>query len=73
LGAVEASVRIWSIKEAMTKALGMDMAQSWDRVEVRDVGENKSLVLMEQMEYSAWHDSMDNHLFTLITDVVEPA
>jgi len=51
----------------------MDMAQSWDRVEVRDVGENKSLVLMEQMEYSAWHDSMDNHLFTLITDVVEPA
>ena len=67
LGEIEASIRIWSIKEAMSKALGINLAQSWERVEIKDIGQNKSLVLMEKREYTAIHDTVDNHLFTMIT------
>jgi phosphopantetheinyl transferase len=71
LGEIEASVRIWSIKEAMSKALGINLAQSWERVEIKDVGQNKSLVLIEKREYTAFHDTVDNHLFTMITGVTK--
>ena len=67
LGETGASVRIWSIKEAMSKALGINLAQSWEKVEIKDIGQNKSLVLMEKREYTAIHDTVDNHLFTMIT------
>lgn len=71
LGEIESSVRIWSIKEAMSKALGINLAQSWEKVETKDVGQNKSLVLMEKQEYTAIHDTVDNHLFTMITGIVK--
>jgi len=51
----------------MAKALGINLAQSWERVEIKDIGQNKSLVLMEKREYTAIHDTVDNHLFTMIT------
>ncbi len=71
LGEIEASVRIWSIKEAMSKALGINLAQSWEKVEIKDIGQNKSLVLMEEGEYTAIHDTVDNHLFTMIIEIIK--
>jgi len=68
LGEIEASIRIWSIKEAMSKALGINLAQSWEKVEIKDVGQNESLVFMEKHEYTAIHDTLDNHLFTMIIE-----
>jgi len=65
LGEIEASVRIWSIKEAMAKALGINLAQSWEKVEVKGVEQNKSLAFMEKKEYTAVHDTVGNHLFTV--------
>jgi len=66
-GEIAASVRIWSIKEAISKALGITLAQAWEKVEIKDVGQNKSLVFMEERGYTAIHDTVNNHLFTMIT------
>ena len=71
LGEIEASVRIWSIKEAMSKALGINLAQSWEKVEIKDIGQNKSIVLMEKQEYTAFHDTVGNHLFTMIIEIIK--
>jgi len=67
LGEIEASIRIWSIKEAICKALGITLAQAWEKVEIKNVGQNKSLVFMEKNEYTAIHDMLDNHVFTMIS------
>jgi phosphopantetheinyl transferase len=71
LGEIEASVRIWSIKEAMSKAFGINLAQSWEKVEIKGVGRNRSLALMEKKEYTAFHDTVDNHLFTMIIEIIK--
>jgi phosphopantetheinyl transferase len=68
LGQIEASVRIWSIKEAMSKALGINLAESWEKVEIKGIGKNRSLALMEKREYAAVHDIVGNHLFTMVND-----
>ena len=67
LGEIEASVRIWSIKEAISKAFGINLAKAWEKVEIKDVGQNKSLVFMEKHEYTAIHDVLDNHVFTMVS------
>ncbi|MBW1869957.1 MAG: polyketide synthase dehydratase domain-containing protein [Deltaproteobacteria bacterium] len=67
LGEIEASVRIWSIKEAISKALGITLAQAWEKAEITDVGQEKSLVFMEEREYTAIHDTLDNHVFTMVS------
>ena len=67
IGEIEASVRIWSIKEALSKALGITLAQAWEQVEIKDVGQNKSLVFMEKHDYTAIHDILDNHVFTMVS------
>ena len=67
LGEIEAVVRIWSIKEAAAKALDFTMADSWNRVQVMDVGQYKSAVRIDDMDvYSAIHEGVDQHLFTLV-------
>jgi phosphopantetheinyl transferase len=71
LGEIEASVRIWSIKEAMSKTFGITLAQAWDKVEIMDVGQNKSLVFMEKQRYPAIHDILENHLFTMIIENIK--
>lgn len=71
IGEIEASVRVWSIKEAMSKALDINLAESWKKVKIKDVWQNRSLVLMEKQEYTAFHDTVDNHLFTIIAEIVK--
>ena len=71
LGEIESSVRIWSIKEAMSKAIGINLAQSWEKVGIKEVGQNESLVFMEKHEYTAIHDTLDNHLFTMIIENIK--
>ena len=38
MGEIEASIRIWSIKEAVTKALGIKLTEAWKKVEVKEIG-----------------------------------
>ncbi len=66
LGEMDASVRVWTVKEAGSKAFDMRLANSWQRVRVRDIGVNKSCVEIDNTVYTAFHDTIDNHLFTIL-------
>ena len=66
LGLIDASVRVWSIKEGVAKATGMSLAESWKRVKVKDVGWDRSHLTVEGARYAAFHDTADDHIFTLV-------
>ena len=66
LGEMAASVRIWTIKEAVSKALDLDLADSWKRVLVKDIGVNMSRMDIDNKDHTAFHDTIDNHLFTMV-------
>ncbi|MGD0276738.1 MAG: 4'-phosphopantetheinyl transferase superfamily protein [Syntrophales bacterium] len=66
LGILNASIRIWSIKEGVTKATDRPLAESWQHVHVDAVGRNKSYLTVKGTQYVAFHDSVDDHVFTLV-------
>jgi phosphopantetheinyl transferase len=67
LGEIEAAVRIWSIKEAVTKALDITLADAWTRVRVKMVGAFESrFQIDDQDQGTAIHDVVGEHVFTLI-------
>lgn len=67
LGAVEAAVRIWSVKEAAAKALDIPLADAWRRVEVGAVGSGESRFGVDgQTAWTAVHESVGEHVFTLV-------
>jgi len=67
LGEIEAAVRIWSIKEAAAKALDITLAAAWHRVGVYDVGAFESRFQIDgQGTYTAVHDAVGQHVFTLM-------
>jgi phosphopantetheinyl transferase len=67
LGEIESAVRIWSIKEAVAKALDITLAEAWRRVQVDAVDSFESHFYVDG--YIAWtavHDTMGEHVFTLV-------
>jgi phosphopantetheinyl transferase (holo-ACP synthase) len=60
-----AAVRIWSVKEAVAKAMGMNLADAWTRVQVTAVGDLTSEWNVDGKAFTAQHATVDNHLFTL--------
>jgi len=67
LGEMEAAVRIWTIKEAVAKALDMNLAESWNRVEVCTVGAFESKFQLNDHDFlTAVHETVGRHLFTLV-------
>jgi len=67
-GEAAAALRVWSAKEAAAKALGIPLAQAWDRVKVTSLGVNASRLLVEGLgTRKVIHDTVDDHLFTLLT------
>jgi phosphopantetheinyl transferase len=72
LGETESAIKIWSIKEAAAKALQIPLADAWHRVAVLDVGESESrLRVDERQTYSAFHDIVGPHIFTLLGPLPE--
>jgi len=67
LGPDEASIRIWSAKEAAAKALGMNLAESWEAVSVKDIGQKQSVLEISGRPHEAFHEAIDGHVFTVIT------
>jgi len=64
--AVETAIRIWTIKEAIAKALNMNLAEAWQRVAVEQVGQNQSRFRIDSAgTFSAFHDTVAEHVFTL--------
>ena len=66
LGEMRASIRIWTIKEVVSKALDLNLADSWKKVLVTDIGLNRSSIVIDGEGHTAFHDTVDNHLFTVI-------
>jgi phosphopantetheinyl transferase len=67
LGEAETAVRIWSIKEAVTKALDINLADTWRRVRVTTVGAYESHFQIDDDAPSlAFHDAVRQHVFTLV-------
>jgi len=66
LEAVETAIRIWSIKEAVAKALDLNLAEAWQRVAAKRIGRNKSRFQIDSAgSFSAFHDTVEKHVFTL--------
>ncbi len=67
LGETESALRVWSIKEAVSKALNTNLADSWKRVRVKDIGSHESCIGIDNKgDYTVFHDTVDRHLFTII-------
>ncbi len=67
LDQVQAAVRIQSIKEAVAKALNMDMADAWEQTEVVEIGAEESRFrLRGEASCPALHGQIDDHLITLV-------
>jgi len=65
-GETHALIRIWTIKEAVAKALAMTLADSWKQTVVTVIGESESVLFINDKEAIALHCTVDDHLFTLI-------
>jgi phosphopantetheinyl transferase len=66
LGQIEAAVRIWSVKEAVAKALDITLADAWGRVRVIAVGQDQSSFLIDEKDSGTGiHAILGAHLFTL--------
>ena len=67
LGEAETAVRIWSIKEAVTKALDMNLVDAWRRVRVTNVDVFESrFKIDDDAQHPAFHDVVGQHVFTLV-------
>jgi len=66
LGVLAATLRVWSIKEGVTKALNMPIGEAWRRVDVRDIGVHESRLTVDGERFMAFHDTVDDHVFTLV-------
>ena len=63
---IDASLRVWSIKEAVTKALKIDLSASWKKVQVTDIQKDISTFLIDNAGILAYHSGIDNHLLTFV-------
>ena len=67
LGQERAATRLWTIKEAAAKALGLDLFQAIREVEVVSVGEEEGVMRYQEKTYPVRHAEGNGHVITLIT------
>ncbi len=65
LTAMEGSTLVWTVKEAVAKALGITLFSAWKEVEVKEMGREVSIIHIGGQPYRTLHRTIDNHLFTL--------
>lgn len=65
-GPLSASLRVWSIKEGLSKASAVPLPECWKITEVCDIGERSSRLKFNGKECIAFHDLVGDHLFTLV-------
>ena len=68
MGALQASIRIWSIKECVTKITDRPLAEAWHNVSVHAVGDTESRLTAYGIRYVAYHDTVEDHIFTLVKE-----
>jgi len=63
-----AALQAWSAKEAAAKALGIDLAEAWERMRVSRLSEEVSRLEIDDGRWlTAVHATVEGHLFTLLT------
>jgi phosphopantetheinyl transferase len=67
LGQERAAARLWTIKEAAAKALGLDLLQAIREVEVVSLGEEEGAMKYQGKTYPVRHAEGNGHVITLIT------
>ncbi|BBO75369.1 hypothetical protein DSCW_27860 [Desulfosarcina widdelii] len=73
LAPARAALQAWSAKEAAAKALGIDLAQAWERVCVCLLSEKESRLKTDDgRSLTAVHATVEGHLFTLLTEGENP-
>jgi phosphopantetheinyl transferase len=73
LGRADGALRIWSAKEAAAKAMGIQLAEAWERARVKAVTPKSSLLQIDGGKpQTAIHAAIDGHLFTLLAMDVLP-
>ncbi len=66
MGSIQASLRIWSIKESVSKAFGSGLTDAWKRTEVTQVGLASSRITIDGQPHSAFHGTIEDHIFTIV-------
>ncbi len=66
LGQENAAIRVWTAKECAAKALDIPITAMWSRAELKEIGEDRSIVSIEGREVEAYHAPVDDHLFTVL-------
>ncbi|MDQ5984717.1 MAG: hypothetical protein CSYNP_00413 [Syntrophus sp. SKADARSKE-3] len=69
LGTVTAATRIWSIKEGVSKATNQPLPDIWKTATVETIGTHESRLTVDGTPYIAFHDEVNDHLFTLVKKV----
>ena len=73
LAPARAALQAWSAKEAAAKALGIDLAETWERVRVTRLSEKESRLEIDDGRWlTAVHATVEGHLFTLLTEGENP-
>jgi phosphopantetheinyl transferase len=67
LGQERAATRLWTIKEAAAKALGLDLFQAIREVEVVSVGEEEGAMKYQGKTYPVRHAEGNGYVMTLVT------
>jgi phosphopantetheinyl transferase len=67
LGPERTATRAWTIKEAATKALGLDLFRAIREVEVVSLGEEEGVMRYQGKTYPVRYCEGNGHVITLIT------
>ena len=66
IGEMEASARVWSVKEAVSKATGIPLAEAWQKTRVLNIERTTSEVRFNDVIFELLHATIDGHIFTLL-------
>ena len=65
LETVEGSTLVWTVKEAVAKAMGITLFSAWKRVELKKAEKESCVIHIDNQAYKTFHCNVDNHVFTL--------
>ncbi len=66
LGEMEASLRVWSAKEAVSKASGLHLVETWRKSTVEVIDEDRSTITLDGKKHEALHAVVEGHIFTIV-------
>lgn len=66
LGNIQAALRVWTIKEAVSKAQNINLVDIWKKTRVVKIGSGESVFHIGGKKFTAYHETIDNHIFTLV-------